>query len=1350
MSTGVSFGILSSFDHSSQEWNSYKSRLNQWFIANDITNETDKSKVKRRAILLSALSESTFKLASDLALPRKAEDVDYEEILRLLDNHFTPKRIGFSEKSIFYSAMQQSGESHTQWAARIRGLAAHCGFKNLEEALLDRFIMGMIPGHERDKLFAQDQREMTLAKAVDLAESVRCARLAAMSAVAMPGGSGAVVTAAGQDGVFAISKKEKCSVCGFTNHKSVQCRFKNYKCKKCSKKGHLGRMCTVDKVKYVEEGNMGDEDDGESFYNIRCDSGKPMTEKVYIGDLFLEFEIDSGSAVSVISESTYKKYFPKVPLLATNKKLLGYTGTKLETCGVVRLPVAYSGSVHDLDVFVVRSGGPPLLGRDFIHNFKLELAPAINTLYINDSSGNSPVLQGLIKKFPKTFSGQLGAFNKYTVELRLKPDSKPIFHKARPVPYALRLKIDKELDHLVNLGVLKPVEHSEYASPIVPVLKKDGKLRLCADYSVTINKQLIIDQYPLPTIKDLFAKLNGGVQFSKIDLSMAYNQFILNEPSQALTCINTHRGLFKYTRLVFGLSSAPAIFQRAMECLLAGLEGVVFLLDDVLCTGRDAEQHKQRLTAVLQRLEDAGLTIQASKCEFFKHELCYLGHIIDKNGVRKSPDKVKAILEVSKPENVTQLQSFLGLTNYYRNFIPEAASILYPLYNLLHKNVKWEWTSIHEDAFNKIKKLMATDKYLAHFDPHATLILTVDASPVGLGAVLSQIGQDGIERPVSYASRTLNAAEKKYAQIQKEATAIIFGVRRFHQYLYGRSIPFILRTDHKPLLTIFGPYRGIPEVSANRLQRYAIFLSAYNYRIEYVKSSDNSADFLSRAVLDTGNTTGVGRRGTREAVHRVRTLTDESEDDHATYVHFVLDGSLPVTSYDLQRETDNDAILNKVKFYIFKGWPRKVRDLQLKPYYNVRLQLSFEKGILLRGHKVVIPTSLRDTICKELHSSHFGVVKMKAEARKRFWFPGIDGVIERLAAACSVCAALRPRPPHAPLAPWPYPPHPFYRVHLDFLGPFNNQMFLIIVDAYSKWVECYTMMNFYGTKAVVSKLYDFMARVGIPHTLVTDNGTSFTSQDFKDFCLSNGIKHVFSPPYHPVSNGQAESFVKIIKKGLQAIMLTNKNKKNVTDQILKFLFDYRNSKNSTTGKSPAELLYGKPLRSRLDLINPIDVSPSSSPLDLTQTIERQQCLQGKSYKGKQRKEFKRNELVWTTKNSENKKFCWIKGLIREKIGSVMFKVFIPELNREVTRHVDQIRARTSTTGPDHQPAWNPDVVPDIQSMVPASASSTPSQDPGREKAEDESASDEFDSTFATPPPAPVSTRRRELTPISIE
>lgn len=301
MSSQSPFGLISSFDHQIQDWETYRNRLNQWFIANDITSESDKTGIKRRAILLSALSESTYQLASNLGLPEDLQTKTFDEVVKLLDGHFTPKRCVFAERSHFYSAAQSVGEGHAQWATRIRGLAAHCGFKNLEDALLDKFVMGMVPGPEREKLFAQDAATLTLAKAVELAVSSRCSRDAAIAS----SGSSA------RENVFKIdnakrSIREKCAVCGYSNHRSSECRFSNYKCKKCNKKGHLRRMCNS--VKYMQAtqaSDCGSDDDGE-FFNIRSIGGSPMSVHVKINSLDLRFKIDSGSAVTAISEWTYK------------------------------------------------------------------------------------------------------------------------------------------------------------------------------------------------------------------------------------------------------------------------------------------------------------------------------------------------------------------------------------------------------------------------------------------------------------------------------------------------------------------------------------------------------------------------------------------------------------------------------------------------------------------------------------------------------------------------------------------------------------------------------------------------------------------------------------------------------------------------------------------------------------------------------------------------------------------------------------------------------------------------------------------------------------------------------------
>lgn len=235
---------------------------------------------------------------------------------------------------------------------------------------------------------------------------------------------------------------------------------------------------------------------------------------------------------------------------------------------------------------------------------------------------------------------------------------------------------------------------------------------------------------------------------------------------------------------------------------------------------------------------------------FFQKRVTYLGHVIDKHGLRKCSQKVDAITKASRPSNVTELKRFLGMVNYYRNFVPRASTILAPLNSLLREGTQWEWGEKQQQAFETIKKELCSERVLTHFDPSASLILTVDASPVGFAAVLSQVGRDRVEKPLAFASRSLSKSEENYSQLHKEATAIIFGIKKFHQYLYGREDPFILRTDHRPLLAIFGENKGISVMTAFRLIRYSIFLSAYNYRIQYISSKNNPvADYFSRAPV---------------------------------------------------------------------------------------------------------------------------------------------------------------------------------------------------------------------------------------------------------------------------------------------------------------------------------------------------------------------------------------------------------------------------------------------------------------------------------------------------------------------
>ena len=358
-----------------------------------------------------------------------------------------------------------------------------------------------------------------------------------------------------------------------------------------------------------------------------------------------------------------------------------------------------------------------------------------------------------------------------------------------------------------------------------------------------------VPQYPLPKAEDLFSRLNGGQSFSKLDLSQAYQPVLLNESSRNRVAINTHLGLYRYTRLPFGAASSPAIFQECMDKMLEGINGVGCILDDLIIIGENDEEHLQNLESVLTRLSEYGIRLKKSKSSLIKSEVEYFAFTVSKDGIQPSPQKVKAMLNVADPENVKELLSWLGMVNYYRKWIPYMLTVLQPLNELLTKKTKWQWNERCKNSFRKICELLSSSEVLgvAHYDPSFDVELAVDASPYGLGYVISHKYENGDERPIAYSSSTLTSAERNYSQIEREALSIIFGVTRFHQYLYGRK--FTLVTDNKPLSLMLVPKTGIPMLAASRMQRWAIQLSGYQYEVKCKSSKDNAnADGLYQCV----------------------------------------------------------------------------------------------------------------------------------------------------------------------------------------------------------------------------------------------------------------------------------------------------------------------------------------------------------------------------------------------------------------------------------------------------------------------------------------------------------------------
>ncbi|XP_062846979.1 uncharacterized protein K02A2.6 [Trichomycterus rosablanca] len=961
-------------------------------------------------------------------------------------------------------------------------------------------------------------------------------------------------------------------------------------------------------------------------------------------------DIDTGAAVSIISEAMYRESFADVPLGGSNVTLKTYTGQVIPIKGQFVAKVTYGDQTADLPLIVVKGNGPALCGRNWLESIKLDWK-TIKMISENAKQPSAPKsIPEVLEKYSEVFKEELGTLKEIKATISVKPDATPKFHKSRPLPFAMKERVEDELQRLEKENIISPVKHSEWAAPVVPVVKRDGKIRLCGDYKVTVNQATNTDIYPLPRIEEVLATLSGGKLFSKIDLASAYQQVLLDEGSKKYTTINTHKGLFVYNRLCFGINSAVSIFQRVMESLMKDLSVVVYL-DDLLIMGRDEAEHLKNLDRVLQRLQENGLRVKRSKCEFGKTQIEYLGHVLDEKGVHPSKSKVRAIHDAPTPTNVKELRAFLGLVNYYGRFVPQQSTVLAPLYGLLKEQVTWKWKKAEQDAFNKCKELLTSDKVLVHYDQSLPLTLACDASAYGIGAVIQHTTSDGKEHPIAYASRTLSPAEKKYSQIEKEALSLIYGVKKFHQYLWGRQ--FNLVTDHRPLLTLFGEHKGLPTMAAARIQRWAIVLSAYNYHIVYRQSEKHgNADGLSRVPLSETKDAGT---------ETISAYVDALICEH-------LEG-VPLTAKQIAKVTRTDTELSRLHRFIMEGWPKEIPE-ELKGYHKRHDELSVEQGCVLWGTRVVTPSKLRAAVLKEIHSGHPGIVKMKAIARQYVWWPHIDMDIEKVCKGCETCQLEQRMPRHVPLHPWEFPGDVWKRLHIDFAGPFMGHMFMIVVDAFSKWLEVYKMTQI-TSSATITRLKRLFASYGVPEQIVTDNATTFMSDEFQQFARRNGILHTTGAPRHPATNGLAERYVSTFKAGMKKLA---REDLSIEDKVSHFLLRYRTTPNGTTGESPADVFLKRHVRTRLDFLKP----------NIQETMRRKQYLQKDGHDRKALdRQFDVDEQVYL-RNTAGETPRWIPGIITQQSGPVSYKVRGEATDQEYRRHGDQLRPRHAAGLPDLQ------------------------------------------------------------------
>ncbi|MCG7877651.1 MAG: RNase H-like domain-containing protein, partial [Candidatus Thiodiazotropha endolucinida] len=822
--------------------------------------------------------------------------------------------------------------------------------------------------------------------------------------------------------------------------------------------------------------------------------------------------------------------------------LTSFSGHKLKPEGVVQLPCKIQDKHFDIDFYIVNSAVPSVLGASTCQ--ELGLIQRLFKIHCNEEFNEKELPQD-IQKYNDLFKG-LGCLpDTYTI--KTDPSIKPVIHPPRKIPVSLKDKVKMELQKMEKEGIIvKQTQPTEWVNSMVAAPKPNGKIRICIDPR-DLNKAILREHYPMKTIEDVLLEIPEAKVFSKIDCTNGYWQIRICPASQKLCTFNTPFGRYSFTRLPFGIRCSGEVYQRAVSNIIEGIEGCSAIVDDILIWGKDMKEHDLRLKSVLDRLRENNVKLNPRKCEFRKESVTYVGHVLTGKGCKPDPEKCRAVKEMKRPENVKELQTFMGFIQYLAKFIENLSEISAPLRTLLEKDVQWHWDHEQQLAFDTLKEKVSQAPVLRYYDPKKELILSVDASSKGLGAVLIQENQ-----PIAYASRALTKAQQNYAQIEKETLAITFGCNKFHQYVYGREI--IVESDHLPLKSIFKkPLFKAPL----RLQKLLLDLQKYDLKVTFKPGNSlYLADTLSRAYLNETNE---------------NLETSEITINYLSY--------LPVSDYNLSKlktATKDDIEMQKLKETVVNGWPERKDQVvfELRPYWNFRDEITCVEGLLFKSHKLIVPKSLRNEMLNIIHESHLGINKCKSRARDSLFWIGMASDIEQKVANCVVCAQNQRANAKEPLLPVEVPDRPWSHISADIME-YKNRHYLVIVDRYSKWVELNLLENM-SSKNTIKHLKSQFSRYGVPDQFYSDNQTNFVSSEFKEFAKEYGFNLVTSSPTYSQSNGLSERAVQTVKNLL----------KKANDPY-KAMLDYRNTIIDDIGLSPAQMFFNRRLKTTL---------PTSAPL----------------------------------------------------------------------------------------------------------------------------------------------------------
>ena len=852
-------------------------------------------------------------------------------------------------------------------------------------------------------------------------------------------------------------------------------------------------------------------------------------------------------------------------------------------------------------------------------------------------------LRDLVVEYADVFSKgdfDLGCFTgiKHRIDTG---NAKPIRQRMRRTPLGFQEEEEKHLQNLLDIGIIEP-SISEWAAAPVFVRKKDGGVRYCLDYR-GLNNVSVKDAYPLPSINECIDTLSGNVYFSALDLACGYYQIEIDEQDRHKTAFITRYGLFEHRRMAFGLTGAPATFQRAMHLVLKGLTWSIVLayLDDLVLLGKTVQNHLNNLREVFQRFRQYKLKLKPKKCQLFQTEIKFLGKQVSGDGLSVDPDKTKAVSDWPIPRNVRDVESFLGFVNYHRDHIAKFAEISTPLYELTGPKASFEWQEQHQCAFEQLKQMLICAPVLSLPKKEGTFILDCDASDTSIGAELCQI-QDGEERTICYGSFVLTPAQRRYCTTRKELLSVVRFTRQFRHYLLGRSI--LVRTDHNSLtwLMRFKMIEG-------QLARWLEELAQYDMVIQHRPGRNHvNADSLSR-IPDELQACDCYQAGVKleslpcggcRYCSRAHTQWSRFESDVDDVVPLAI-RAIQIDPQDatcvnwmgfhskeeVRKAQLEDPDIGKVLTWVENDQQPLNHDLwlsgpEVKSMWLCRNLLVIQQGVLYYKREgdtsrccLVVPKVMREEVMKYIHdlrtAGHLGQTKSVLRGKEAFfWYKMAKNIVDYVKTCAQCNKNKKPKEwPKAALGRY-HAGIPLERIHIDILGPFvrskkGNLYILMLVDQFSKWLECYALPDQTAESIAEKVVYEFIARFGCPLQVHSDQGRNFDGKLFQAVCDLLQITKTRTTPYRPCSNGQVERYNRLI---LQTIRCCLRGCQNTWDEDLPLLASaVRSMVNRQTGYTANMLMLGREVTKPVDILFGIKDSlttPPSMPAYVKQLEER--------------------------------------------------------------------------------------------------------------------------------------------------